>query len=546
VRRGLTILVSLGMFPGVTAPGAERLPEVLAVRLTTIDFRPAIRVLVSEDMPASRVIREGREVVVRLPGVAPEELALPEVEKPLQAIRVEREAEATVLRVTVAPEVPFEASFEPGLLTVVFGESPDPERRGPVTPELYGLLFPSKAAESAGGEAPEEAEGELLGEERQGLYLGRVQLLPYLTVSYVNADVLAFAEPVPVRVQYLELTPGVTANSPVFTGRLTAEYEPRLRFFSDIPEIGETAHFAGVRLDVPVGTRTLLRVGHRYTRAVLETTVVDPGREYFFGLARYTFNSTTAAARVDLGPSLALELDAGWRWTRFDQKEGIGFFDHDSRAFRAGLGYDLRSDLRATVSYSYDRIPSPAERPLAESRGHNLQGTLAGQITPLTSGSLTVSVRRQTNPLGVGGSEDFTGITFGGSLRRELSYSSTLGLRFNRSTFPSAFEDNAYYVNNSIAALLDVPLPLGLFAQGSAGFLRNSYPTVSSTLGAARRDDIWSWTVGLGRQLGWRTWLRADYRREERHSNVPGFDVTTDGFLIQFGIGRAGSVGGAR
>jgi hypothetical protein len=545
VRRGRTILVSLGLLPGIAAPGAEPLPEVLAVRLTTIDFRPAIRVLVSEDMPASRVTREDGEVVVRLPGVAPEELPLPQVEKPLQAIRVEREAEATVLRVAVAPEVPFETSFEPGLLTVVFGQSPDPDRRGPITPALYGLLFPSKAAEGAEGEEREEG-GEVYGEQRQGLYLGRVQLLPYLTVSYVDADVLAFAEPVPVRVRYLELTPGVTAHSPVFTGRLAAEYEPRLRFFSDIPEIGETAHFAGIRLDLPVGTRTLLRVGHRYTRAVLETTVVDPGREYFFGLGRYTFNNTTAAARVDLGPSLALQLDAGWRWTRFDQQEGIGFFDHDSRAFRAGLGYDLRSDLRATVSYSYDHIPPPAERPLAESTGHNLQVTLGGQITALTSGSLTVGVRRQTNPLGVGGSEDFTGITFGGSLRRDLGPSSSLGLRFNRSTFPSAFEDNAYYVNNSIAALLDLPLPLGLFAQGTAGFLRNTYPTVSSTLGAPRRDDVWAWTVGVGRQLGWRTWLRADYRREERHSNVPGFDVTTDGFLIQFGIGRAGGVGAAR
>ena len=54
------------------------------------------------------------------------------------------------------------------------------------------------------------------------------------------------------------------------------------------------------------------------------------------------------------------------------------------------------------------------------------------------------------------------------------------------------------------------------------------------------------WSVGVGRQLGWRSWLRADYRREERRSNIPGFDVTNDGFLIQFGIGRAGSVGGAR
>ena len=204
---------------------AVPLPEVQAVRLTRIDFRPAVRVLVSNDMPASRVTREGDDVVIRLPGVAAEELRLPEMEAPLQAIRIERAEGTTVLRVTVAPEVPFEASFEPGLLTVVFGESPDPEQRGPVTPALYGLLFPTAAVESAEGEEPEVDIGDF-GEERRGLYLGRLQLLPYLTMSYVDADVL-FNGPSPVRARYLEVAPGVTANAPVFTGRFVVEYEPR-------------------------------------------------------------------------------------------------------------------------------------------------------------------------------------------------------------------------------------------------------------------------------------------------------------------------------
>lgn len=543
MRRALFVL--MGLLPSMTAHAADPLPVVMAIRFTTIDFRPAVRILVSEDMPASRVTREGREVLIRLPGVPGEELLLPEVEPPLQAIRVEREPATTIVLVSVAPEVPFEAGFEPGLLTVIFGKPPDPGRRGPVTPALYGLLFPSADVERAEGEEPED-EDKIFDEERQGLYLGRVQLQPYLTVSFVNADVLAFNRPFPIRARYLEIAPGVTASAPVFTGRLRAEYEPRFRFFSDIPEINATAHFAGVRLDFPVGTRTLLRVGHRYTRAVLETTVVDPGREYFFGLDRYSFNHTTAAARVDAGPSLTLELDAGWRWTRFDRDEAVGFFDYDSRTFRAGLGYDLRSDLRATVSYAYDRIPPPADRPIAEATGHNLLGSLAGQITALTSGSVTVGLRRQANPLATAGSEDLTGITLGGELRREVGHSSSVRLGFTRTPLPSAFEDNAYYVNSSITATIEAPLPFALWAQGTAGFLRNNYPTVDPSIGAPRRDDMWLWTVGIGRQLGWRSWLRADYRREERHSNIPGLDVTTDGFLVQFGIGRMGTLGGAR
>jgi hypothetical protein len=88
---------------------------------------------------------------------------------------------------------------------------------------------------------------------------------------------------------------------PLHDALLAAEYEPRFRLLSDIPEVNETSHFLGVRLETPVGSRAVLRLGHRYTRAILETTVVDPGREYFFDLSLYTFNETTVAARTIWG-----------------------------------------------------------------------------------------------------------------------------------------------------------------------------------------------------------------------------------------------------
>jgi hypothetical protein len=518
------------------AMAAVSVPEVHAVRFTIIDYRAAVRVLVSDDMPPAEIAREGEEVLIRLPGVAPENFPLPEVERPLEGLWVEREDLATVLRVNVAPEVPYEASYEPGMVTVVFGERPSPELRGTVTPELYGLLFPTGVMD----DEDEEDDEEDVFEERDGFYFGRIHLQPYLSVSYVDADVRAFENSEAQRVRYLEIVPGITATSPIFTGRFALEFEPRFRFFSDIPEVNQTAYFAGARFDMPVGARTLLRLGHRYSRAVLETTVVDPGREYFFALAPFTYNNTTAAARIDVGPQLTAELDAGYRWSRFDEQQFVGFFDYDAFTVRAGLGYDLRSDLRAIVSYTYDYIPQPSDRPIAESTAHSILGTLAGQITPYTSGTATVGVRRQSYPLATESSSSFTGITLGGSLRRQLGHSSSAGLQFTRATTPSGFEENAYYVNNSVTANLDVGVPLELWARGSVGYLRNSYPTVDPAIGEPRQDDIWMWSVGVGRQIGVKAWIRADYRREQRSSNIPGFDVTNDGFLIQLGIGRIG------
>jgi hypothetical protein len=531
VRAAFPALVALALAANARA-GA---PEVRAVRMTTLDFRTAVRVLTSDEVPPGEVVREGEEVVIRLTAAALEDLALPAVERPLEGIRLEREPGLTIVRVRVAPEVPFEASHEPGMLTIVFGEQPAPELRGPMTPELYARLFPTGAARQAGADEEEPRFDTAAG----GIVVGRVTLRPYVSASWVDADV-AYDSPTPVRDRYLQVAPGVTASMPLLQGLLAAEYEPRLRFFSDIPEVNETSHFAGARLELPVGSRTLVRLGHRYTRAVLETTVVDPGREYFFDLSRYTFNETTAAGRVELGARLSAEVEAGWRWARFDETQEGGFFDYDTRAIRAGLGYDVGSDLRATVSYAFERIPPSPDRSLVESSAHSLRGTLAGTVAPLTQGSLTVGFRSQENPLAAGESSSFEGITLGGSLRRELGHSSAVELQWNRTTEPSAYDTNAYYVTNSIVASLSAPAPFEVWVRGSVGLFSNHYPNDAPSLGTPRRDDIIGWTVGLGREIGWRAWVRFDYRRERRNSNLPGYDVTTQGFIVQLGVGLFG------
>jgi len=167
-------------------------------------------------------------------------------------------------------------------------------------------------------------------------------------------------------------------------------------------------------------------------------------------------------------------------------------------------------------------------------------GTLGGTIAPLTTGSLSVGFRHQTNPLAVAQSASFEGMTLGGTLRRELGHSSSVELSWNRAVDPSSYDTNAYYVTNSLGAAITLALPFELSGRGSVMWLRNDYPNDAPSLPVPRRDDILGWTAGLGRQIGWRSWARADYRRERRDSNLPGYDVTTDGFVVQLGVGLFG------
>ena len=346
-----------------------------------------------------------------------------------------------------------------------------------------------------------------------------------------------------MRERYLQVAPGVTASAPVLGGQFAAEYEARLRFFATLPQVEKTSHFAGVRLECPLGSRGTFRVSHRFTRAVLETTVVDPGQEYFFDLAPFTFNETIVGAHIDLGARLFTEGGLGWSWSRFDPG-ATGFFGYDSRTARAGLGYDLGGDLRLVLSYCLRAHP-PRARPCdRESDAHNVLGTLTGPIGPLMTGSLSAGFRSQTNPLATGASASYHGLTLGGTLARQLGHSSSLDLTLRRDTEPSFFEENAYYVTNQAALALQVPGPFETWVRGSVNWLKNDYPNDAQAIGEPRSDQILGWTVGVGRAISWRAWLRADYTHQNRDSNVPGYDVNTSGFVLQVGVGQ--NAGGPR
>ena len=184
------------------------------------------------------------------------------------------------------------------MTTIVFGEQPAAELRGAVTPEQYARLFPTGGV---AGEAPELDAAAVDARRGEGLALGPVELVPFVHASWVDAEVLASTTRSRSPSATCSSRPGLTAVLPLLDGRLSADYEPRLRFFSNIPELGHTSHLASAKLELPLGTRVVLRGSERFTRAVLEANVVDPGREYFFDLSPYTANDASLVADVTLG-----------------------------------------------------------------------------------------------------------------------------------------------------------------------------------------------------------------------------------------------------
>jgi hypothetical protein len=213
------------------------------------------------------------------------------------------------------------------------------------------------------------------------------------------------------------------------------------------------------------------------------------------------------------------------------------FTDYEAWSLRGGPAFEATPNLRALLLYGYERIPATTDRPEADSRIQSVSLDLVGEVLPLLEGRFSVGYEDQESPQAADGGTDYQGLTLGADLKKSFSPSTTVSIGAQRGTRLSSFEDNAFYVSNSGTLQLTVAAPLGIAASAGAGYHWNEYKTTASTLGVPREDRIFGWSVGLGRPLTRHAYIRADYHRERRNSNVNELDVTIDTLVVQVGIG---------
>lgn len=419
------------------------------------------------------------------------------------------------------------AELARGLFPVASAEPPA-AATGPVS-DLYARLFPA-GAPAAAPEEPVPLEATEPAQDA-GIAAGPFRVRASVDARYVDADTYVESTATPTRDEYLEVQPRIAAVAPVGDGHLTLDYAPVFRAFATYDDVNSSSHSLGARLDLPVGSRTTLRAGDRFRSGVLDTRVVDPGGEYFYGLGSFWRNDVDAGASVSVGPRLSVELGGALGTVRF--REEAGFFGYDTRTAAAGLGFELTPNLKAVASYVYDDVPRPEDRPEAEATAHSGRLTLTGDILPLLTGELSVGYRSQESPNAGAGGTSFSGLTFSAALTRELGREALLAVYASRSTPVSAYEENAFYVSSALQGTLQVPMPARFQLRGGFGYQWNDYRTVSSEIGRPREDRILGWYVGLRRPVRPNLFLSGAYRSEDRASNVDTFDTDADGFYFQ-------------
>lgn len=514
-------------------------PVVRSVSFQPDAARPTLVVSASAPLPMPRGSRTGETLTFSWPAALAPEAKVPAPRPPVRALRLAARNGEVVLELTLDAAVPYEIAGEGPRTRVVLGAPPAPS--ADVT-ALWSTLFPKTAdpepeapvEEPARGSAGDAAPG------AEGIALGPLVLRPALEALYVRAE-STFESPQPVEDDYYEARPRVAAHLSLGNAALNGDYETRFRRASRFADVERGTHLVNAALDLPVGSRLTLRVSDHYARGLLETRELDPGGEYFFGLGRFERNRLAAEATVRTAGRLQLAGSASWEDSSVDAR--ASFFGYERWSYEGRLGYELSPRLTVSVAAAYDRIPTPPDRAVAEGEGRSLGLSLKGDLGPLTTADVFVGVRDQENPRAGDGGRSYRDVVVGAGLRRELGREATLRLSAARATFPSAFEDDAFYVSSGGGLELSLPAPASVVLRLAAGYHWNDYRTPAADTGFPRRDRMWDGAVGLGRSLSRRAWVRADYRRERRNSNLDLYDVTTDALTVQVGVGFLGSSG---
>ncbi len=402
------------------------------------------------------------------------------------------------------------------------------------------------------------------------LWLG-LQARPWVSVSYVDGKTTQVQSNFVTADAYWVIQPNLGLGfSPSFWGgrggQWTINYTPRFRRQVDLNLPQLTSHFFDVGLDQPIAATGSIYGNYHFSTGVLETEEIDPGKEYGIGLnrvvdtslERFHRNSVGLGVRFDFVADTQIDVNVSKTAVRYGNEPGDeafqtgerAFFDYDSRTLNASLRRGFGESRFLGLLFGVHDTPAQAERKQVEGRGYSYGASLEGPMGALTNGRLLFGYRTQKNPnAGVGGQE-YKDITYGAQLLRDISEDTTVGVGADRKLYLSAYEENGFYVVDSLRGDLSSRLPFGFFLRGNAAWQNNNYktsPQANTATGPPilRKDQITVWTLGLARNIAQWAFLRLDYTSERRNSNLDRFDIKTRAINFQLGLGFFGKPGKA-
>ena len=576
---GFVLGLLLGLPPQASSVAART--QVIAILAEREGDEVSFRFVLNGPVDSYSASREGDEVVVRFSAEAKTALLVPVAVEPIRSLSLGSEStfsmrvsvpeiwshemlrEFSSLRLILRrrgaasrpavaePSPPAQPSPEPGRT---------PEEATGDTADLYRRLFPS-VADPNGGVAGPTALGTSENWYSDFAWLG-LQIKPWVSVTYVDGETTQVESSTAVGDTYWVVQPnlgiGISPNIGRGEGRWRLNYSPRFRRLVDLNFPSLTSHFFDAGIDQTVPAFGSIYGTYHYSRGILETEEVDPGREYGIGLNKVTDTTIERFRRSGFGLGVRFEfvadtqidINASTTSVKYgnDPTDPVrlgprAFFSYDTRTLTSSLRRGLGEGRFLTLSLLIDDTPAQKERKQIEGRGYSYNAAIDGDIAALTTGRVMFGYRTQKNPNAGLGGQSYKDVNFGAQLVRQFSEDWNAGLGADRKLYLSAFEENGFYVADSLRGDVSGRLPLGFFIRGSVYLQSNNYkasPQLQDATLLLRKDKLRAWTIGLSRNVARWAYLRADYAAEHRNSNLNRFDINTRALTIQLGLGFFG------
>ncbi|HYK91719.1 MAG TPA: outer membrane beta-barrel protein [Acidobacteriota bacterium] len=306
-----------------------------------------------------------------------------------------------------------------------------------------------------------------------------------------------------------QFEPSIEAFIPVTGNGIRVEYVAAYRKYSSFDLSRSLTHV--INADSQINITPLLSLGVRehFALSSLDTREFVPGREIIFSDAPFRRNDVGAQLSWTITDRNTVGLDGDLNKISFDggqlsapagttfgnPADSIPFYDYDQYKYGGFYRRSVSQRTGLIFNGAYFRNLTKDPRDIANSRGFEALVGIETDLTPLTSGQFSVGFRGESFPGAPG--QDFRGTVFRGVLQKEFTESIRIELSASRSTNPSYFQGNAYYVSTGVGLTYTQEVGPKLFLSVAPGYLSNSYPTpltngadVPSTLvGAENRAD---------------------------------------------------------
>ena len=272
------------------------------------------------------------------------------------------------------------------------------------------------------------------------------------------------------------LEPTLEAFIPLTANGIRLDYSPTFRDYSNFDLNHKMSHTfnADSRLDLTPVLNVSVR--EHFTMASLETSEYVPAREVIFSDAQFKRNSISTQLNWALTDNNAVGIIGDWNHVAFEESassEARPFFDYNQYSLGGVYRRDVSPRTGIFVNGTYMRDQADDPRNIASSDGFETLVGVESQLTPLTSGQLSMGYRA----LSFDGAKDqnYKGAVIRGSLSKELSETIRVGVAGTRSTNLSNFERNAYYLTHGIGFTYQQMFGPDFLIAVNPAYQRNTY-----------------------------------------------------------------------